>query len=66
MATTSTSAAVAAVEPVFTGAAPANRKPRGCGGTREATWAWYPGGLCIAGRGCQRAGFPSAAALMTA
>jgi integrase len=36
------------------------------GGTREATWTCYLGGTWIASRGCQRAGFPSAAALMRA
>ena len=111
MATTSTSTAVIAVEPVFTEpgrlalagflagytgltreayaldlrqyaswcqqhhlpllledhpAPPANRKPRGCGGTRRSPGPVYPGGTWIASRGCQRAGFPSAAALMTA
>jgi len=32
----------------------------------QITWTGYRGGICIASRGCQRAGFPSAAALMTA
>src|SRR5262245_50511673 len=39
-------------------ATPANRKPRGCGGTRRSPGPVYPGGTWIASRGCQRGRVP--------